>query len=105
MKAAEVTQRHQEFLAACSSVDASFRALMELVPEVEAGGKKRRQFTLETLHSANEVARYLKNVRLHGLVVAQEIMNQTDESREAALEAQKGRFKVVGGGDAEGEKA
>lgn len=96
MKSEEVTKSHMAFLEACAGVDASFHSLMALVPEVEDKGKKRRQFTMEMMHSAGEVARYLKNVRLHGLVVAQEIMNLTDEAKEAAIEAQKGRFKLVG---------
>ena len=103
LKASTVQEAHAEYLGALEAADSALKRLLLLTPEGEKpeGAKAApRLFTPEMLRSAQRVGDFLSDARLHGLVVAQNVMNFTEEAREAALEAQKGRFKVVGEGEA-----
>ena len=100
LKAADVQKKHADVIAALEAFDAQYQELLLLTPEAEevADPKrpKRRMFTPDMLDSARAIARNLKIVRFDVLTTAQGVINYTEEAREAALEAQKGRFKVLG---------
>ena len=91
-----VREAHAGVLEAIRGVELKLKALVELTPVAEKDGKKFRMVTPDMNDSLNECRRNVKQTVLNVLVVAQGVMNYTQEAREAALEAQKGRFKVVG---------
>ena len=108
LKEAAVSAAHADVLAAVSATEAAIQKLMLLTPEAPKpeGAKPEdrapRMFTRDMVRSAGRIADFLADTRLHALVVAQEIMQFTEEAREAALAAQAGRFKIVDGPKAEG---
>lgn len=99
LKAELVTEKHAAAVAALEAFDAAFQDLMLLTPAAEeaADPKRppRRMFTPDMLDSARAVARNLKIVRFDVLAVAQGVMNYTEEAQEAAIAAQRGKFKLV----------
>lgn len=107
LKEAAVREKHEAVLACIGALDLSLQELMMLVPEGEPktpGARAPKMFTAKLVRSAQRISDFLQDVNLHSLVVAQEVMNFTDEAREAAIAAQKGKFKIVGEGETDAKE-
>ena len=91
LKAATVDQAYAGVIESIAAVDASIQNLLLLTPRAEpAEGKKEgpRMFNMDMRDSASRIAGYLKDARLHAVVLAQNIMGFTEEAREAAIAQQ-----------------
>ena len=92
---AAVREAHAAVLASVGDVQQKIKVLIDLTPIAEQDGKKFRMVTPDMDDSIKECVRNMKQTVLNVLVVAQGVMNYTEEAREAAIAAQKGKFKVV----------
>lgn len=99
LKSQNVIDAHAEFKASVDAAELAFRKLVSLAPDEPAaeGAPARKSITPDMADSARHVARAFKTAVLDALVVAQGLMAFTAEAREAAVAAQKGRFKIVDG--------
>jgi hypothetical protein len=90
LKAQEVQNAHADVLAAIEAADKAVRSLVLLTPnaEGEEGKPGPKMFTQDMVDSVQHIARAMKVARLDALVIAQTLMNYTEETREAAVAAQ-----------------
>ena len=91
----DVRDAHLAVVESLAGVEKAIKALIEMTPIAEQDGKKFRMVTPDMNDSLVECRRNLKQTVLNVLVVAQGVMNYTEEAKEAALKAQAGKFKIV----------
>ena len=97
MKAAEVVAKQQAVVSATADVDRLIRELIAMAPIAETPDKRKvPMLSPDAQDSLRHISRALKVINLDALVVSQEIMGYTEEAKEAAIEAQKGKLKIIG---------